>query len=450
MKKLVFIIIPILLISACSPKMKYLPKHENEWAKIDDSIRQNWINASGVCSPSLHDSFAYAFWCGNQFYWDTYFTQLGLLAHDEIRLSKGGANNLLHLVDSMGFAPNANADWGDNRSQPPYLSQIVTDIFHCTQDTVWLSYAYNILLKEYKFWTDTSSSAIENHSTSISGLQRYSNHATREELITLYTTELVNRFSMDPKIDTLQMLVIADNFATEAATGMDFTTRFEHRCADFVAVDLNSNLYLYEQNFASMEKILGISDGKAWKSKAQKRKDLLNKYCWDETRGLYLDYDYINQRCSKVVAATTFSPLYSSIASKEQAKRVVANLPLLESEWGIITTEDVNESRIYQWDHVSVWPPMQSLVFMGLNNYGYKDDAKRVAMKYLDLVAENYLSPKAAYFIKNNKDTVKRESGHVYEKYSRDGSINDREYNASVMMGWSAGTYAFIYHSLIK
>ena len=57
-------------------------------------------------------------------------------------------------------------------------------------------------------------------------------------------------------------------------------------------------------------------------------------------------------------------------------------------------------------------------------------------------MAENYLSPKAAYFIKNNKDTVKRESGHVYEKYSRDGSINDREYNASVMMGGRAETKA--------
>lgn len=447
-KQILFLPVCAGFLISCSSGNIYKPKYQEYWGEINDSIRHNWVNASGVCAPSLKDSFAYAFWCGLQFYWDTYYSQIGLLAHNQVRIAKGGANNLLHLADSLGFVPNANMDWGDNRSQPPYLSQIVRDLYPHLNDTSWLRNAYRILLKEYSFWTDTSPNAIEKHSTSVPGLQRFFNHATKRELIELYTKELIKRFNLKADIDTAQMLAIAANYATEAATGMDFTTRFEHRCADFIAVDLNSNLYIYEKNFAWMEQTLGVSDGKAWENMAMQRKDLINKYCWDEKRGLYLDYDYVNHRASKVAAATTFSPLYAGIASKEQAKQVVSELSLLESEWGIITTEEVNEPGHYQWDHISVWPPMQALVFMALKKYGFYDDARRVGMKYMDLVAKNYLKPYPSFFIKNKNDTVHRTKGQIYEKYTRHGEINDREYNASYMMNWSAGAFAYIYSKI--
>jgi alpha,alpha-trehalase len=77
-----------------------------------------------------------------------------------------------------------------------------------------------------------------------------------------------------------------------------------------------------------------------------------------------------------------------------------------------------------------------------------KKDAQRIAMKYLDLVAANYLKPVPSYFIKiNNGDTVTaiRPKGMIYEKYTRDGKINDREYKANMMFGWSTGTFAFAY-----
>jgi alpha,alpha-trehalase len=425
-------------------KADYTPKYSNHWKSIDDSIRKNWVNASGICSPSLRDSFAYAFWCGCQFYWDTYFTQLGLDAHNEQKLAKGGINNLLHLVDSLGFAPNANMDWGDNRSQPPYLSMMVRKYYTHYKDKEWLQGAYKILLKEYKFWNDTSKNAIEKNQTGIAGLQRYFHHATNRELLDMFNNELVSRFGFSSSTDSSRKLEIASNFAAEAETGMDFTTRFEGRCPDFVAVDLNSNLYLYEKNFAWMEKELGISDGVQWEQRAQKRKDLINKYCWNKERGIYLDYDFVHKRHSRIASATMFSPLYAGIASKQQAESVIKNINLLESPNGILTTEYSKQDRIYQWDHESVWPPMQSLVIMGLDKYGYKKTAKRIAMKYLDIVAANYLKPNPASYVENKK-TVNRQAGRIYEKYTSEGLINDREYKANVMMGWSAGTYAFAF-----
>lgn len=438
---------------ACTAQLKngtttYIPKFEKSWATIDSSIKNNWEKVSGRCGPGLIDTFVYSFWCNTQFYWDTYFTQVGLLKHDKIRLAKGGINNLLHLVDSLGFAPNANADWGSNRSQPPYLSIMVKDLYPYLQDKIWLQKAYQSLLTEYHFWTDTSENAIEKNYTTIDGLQRYFHHASNQQLLDLYNPELTNRFAFSKNADTATMLKVAAYYAAEAETGMDFTTRFEHRCPDFVAVDLNCNLYLYELNFAWMEKELGITGKVDWLQKAAGRKALVNKYCWNEKRGTYFDYDFINKHHSKVAAVTMLSPLYAGIASAKQAKRVVANLPLLECEWGLTSTEASVEKHSYQWDHFSVWAPLQSLAIISLDKYGYKKDAERIAAKWLDIVAANYYKPDPVSFIKKEDDkqeTVTRTYGKTYEKYTSNGKINDREYNASVLAGWTAGAYALAY-----
>ncbi|HEX8547233.1 MAG TPA: trehalase family glycosidase, partial [Cytophagaceae bacterium] len=166
--------------SFCQKKIDFSPKYEAQWSQVNDTIKANWKNYSGDCGE-FPDTFAFAMWCGIQFYWDTYFTQLGLLSHNEVALAKGGANNLIWMMDKYKFIPNANADWGDNRSQPPYLSMIVKDLYPQLKDTVWLRNAYSYLLKEYDFWTNPNNT-VEDNSTPIDGLQRYFHHATNEEL----------------------------------------------------------------------------------------------------------------------------------------------------------------------------------------------------------------------------------------------------------------------------
>jgi len=84
----------ILSFMGCSAQskkvsIKYVPKFENNWAHIDSSIKSNWEQVSGQCGPGLIDTFAYSFWCNAQFYWDTYYTQVGLLKHNKVRLARG-------------------------------------------------------------------------------------------------------------------------------------------------------------------------------------------------------------------------------------------------------------------------------------------------------------------------------------------------------------------------
>ncbi len=424
----------------------YQPKHADKWNEISNYIKANWSKQRAI-SKDLPVSYI-TVWPGLpfMFYWDSYFINEGLLLTSLDSFAKNNTINLLYAVDKYGFIGNAVVtDWGMNRSQPPYLSTMVRTIYEQAnvKDAHFLRKAYTTLLKEYLFWTDTSKSAIEQHSTGVAGLQRFFHHATDKELVLLYG-ELADRFGFSRTISDSEKIKIATPFAVEAASGMDFTTRFEHRSPDFISVELNSLLYLYEINFSWMEKILKMPSSRDWLALAEQRKLLINQYCWDEARGLYLDYDFVQKRRSKVAAVTAYQPMWAGIASIEQAKRLAQNLPMLETEWGVATVEKTGEIKNYQWGETSVWAPMQMMVVKGLAKYGYIKASKRIAAKYLDLVANNYLNPNPASY-KENNIIINRKKATIYEKYKADGTINDDEYKASEMFGWTAGSFLWLH-----
>jgi alpha,alpha-trehalase len=383
------------------------------------------------------------------FGWDTFFTNVGLLLVDEFALyAKNATDNQLAEIEQIGFVPNASEPWAHNRSQTPFLSMMVRDVYEAgLADKEWLNQAYTLLRQEYEFWTDTSPDAIEDHSTPIPGLQRFSHHATEEEQLTFYQ-QIAGRFHLPLDLPPEEQLAFTGHWLAEAESGMDFTPRFENRAAHFIAVDLNANLYRYEKNFAWMCEELSLEGQPDWEAKAKNRQNLLTQYCWDEERGLFLDYDFVNHRRSKVASIATFYPLWTELATPEQAGRVVKNLPLFEHAYGLTICEPTEQPLVYQWDHPAGWPPIYFLVAKGLDQYGYEDDAQRVASKYLDVVTRNYENPlPTTYTIGETVST--REPGHVYEKYDTvKGIIYDAEYPSRPFHGWSYGVFVWCFEYL--
>ncbi len=431
-------------------QVAFKPRFSNKWENVSKSINANWdveLTKTADLPYIFINSFRNAPF---MFYWDTYFVNKGLLGNNFETVAKWNVQNLLFVVNKFGYMGNAAVtDWGMNRSQPPYLSAMVRDVFEKTGsvDTAFLREAYPVLEKEYHFWTDTSSQAIEQHNTPVKGLQRFYHHASNKELLALFE-EVSSRFDISQNITDEEKIKVAIPYAVEAATGMDFTTRFEHRCPDFIALELNCLLYTYEKNFAWMASLLKLKHQNDWESKAELRRKLINKYCWDENSGMYFDYDYVNKRRSKVAAITTFQPLWAGVASKEQAAKVIKNMNVFEGVWGLATTQKTGETKNYQWGEKSLWSPMQVLAVAGLNRYGYKVEAKRVASKYLDLITKNYLKPEPEQYKDQTGLITYRKSGRIYEKYKTDGTINDNEYQANDMMGWTAGAFVFCYQYL--
>ena len=448
----------ILFINCSSAKKplqvtnEYTPKFQEYWQEVDSAIQYSWMTCYMPAQEGLPNPYlAIAPGWSQMYYWDTYFMNAGMFYHDNVKdITKGNVDNLLYAVENMGYVPNCSRSWGLNRSQPPYLSHMVREVYEhmATKDTVWLKQSYYTLLKEYDFWMDDTENAIEENTTPVEGLQRYFHHATFSEQVDLYN-QIAFRFEWDKTIPDSAKAKIAIPYLAESEAGVDFTPRFENRCHEFVAIDLNANLYSYENNFEWMEKELNISSNNKWNEKADLRKERLNKYCWSEERGLFMDYDFVNKRHSSIAAITSFMPLFNGLATKEQAKKTLDNLNVFEYEWGITPCEKTDLKSIYQWDYPTAWTPGPYMLVYSLDKYGYKTEAKRIAAKYLDLITNNYLNPLPLKYKKHNGEEKTREKGKLYEKYNAvTGQVFDIEYGAPEFMGWTAGVYTYLYNYL--
>lgn len=372
--------------------------------------------------PSLSGAFQQ-----DMYYWDTYFTNIGLISDDDFEQALNNVDNILYLIDKFGFMPNGSNVSYLNRSQPPFASMMVRDIYEKSRDKIWLESACRILEKEYTFWMTQRITP--------TGLNRYSNSATRDELVSFYEY-MRTRFTDLPVLtDSLKLLKQSSHLIAEAESGWDFSPRFDFRCEDFNPVDLNANLYLYEQNFAFFYKELKKKGSNKWLDAAQKRKNLLNKYCYNSQDGCFYDYDFINNRLSPIYSAAVFNLLWAEVLTKHQAKNVVVHLQRFEYPWGIVACEQGKRKRTYQWDFPNAWASFNLLSINGLDRYGFKKEARRIAQKYVSSIVKIYQS-----------------SGNLWEKYNAElGNLEvNNEYEMPPFMGWTAGAFIYASDYLIK
>src|SRR5256714_4973758 len=104
----------------------------------------------------------------NEMYgWDSYFTQVGLVRDDEMVLATNMTDNFLYQIDHYGKILNANRTYYLSRSQPPFLTQMILNVYGKQHDTDWLRSTVPAIEKYYRFWTE------EPHLTKQTGLSRY-------------------------------------------------------------------------------------------------------------------------------------------------------------------------------------------------------------------------------------------------------------------------------------
>ncbi len=226
--------------------------------------------------------------------------------------------NLLAQVERYGFVPNGNRTYYLCRSQPPYLAPMVGLLDHALGDKALRQNAVPLLTQEYEFWTTRRLTP--------TGLSRYGHHATAEELMQFFPT--VRHRLGQPDARPEDHLDLAGRTMAECESGWDLTSRYDRRCPDFCPVDLNSNLWLYEILLARWT---DGTESDRWLARAQRRREWINTFCWDAERSVFCDYDTLHQRHSPAITAAAFQPLWTGLASEEQAAGVVAHvLPLLE------------------------------------------------------------------------------------------------------------------------
>ena len=226
------------------------------------------------------------------------------------------------------------------------------------------------------------------------------------------------------------MRAAAREAMAEAESGWDFNPRFERRCPDFAAIDLNSLLVRSRNELGELYRDLGdLERSDEWKHSAEIRKELIHCYCWNDRRGVFLDYNFVTKRHSNVFSCASLFPLWCGIATPEQAESTLYAVEHeLECEHGLAACEKNDSGRVYQWDYPNGWAPLHFVAIEGLDRYGFTDAARRIARKYVDTVVRNF-----------------ERTGALWEKYNVvTGSVDVKdEYKMPQMLGWTAG--AFVY-----
>jgi alpha,alpha-trehalase len=377
----------------------------------------------------------------NEMYgWDSYFIQVGLLRDGEIARAQHLVDNFLYQIDHYGTILNANRSYYLTRSQPPFLTAMILGVYRQTGDRAWLESTLPAIDALYDFWTTPP------HLVSETGLSRYHGFGEGEapEVVSderdaegrthydrvraYYRTTPVMAYDLslyyDSEADRLTPLFyVGDRSMRES--GFDPSNRFGPFNIDiihFTPVCLNSLLYRMEQEAAEIHHELGRSDEEqVWIDRAERRRQLVDQYLWDDALGMYMDYDFRDEELSRYEFATTFYPLWVGLASDEQARRVAENLFRFEAPGGLLTSTRITGS---QWDAPFGWGPLQMIATQGLRRYGFYADADRLAARFIGLVTKEF-----------------EEHAVIVEKY--DVVQRESDVEAGIRFGYSANQVGF-------
>ena len=352
------------------------------------------------------------------YYWDTYFTNVGLIISGNVKQAQHNVNNMMYLIETYGYMPNGNRIYYLNRSQPPFLFLMVRDIFQQERDEEWLKKAYKSLEIEYSFW--------QNHRVAPNGLNVYGNsQKIKEQDLLVLNKEYVARTGV-PTADTVEdMTEYAHAMLAFSESGWDCTSRFELEGHHYNPVDLNSLLYGFERYMQEISGVLANGKEVLWKERADLRKKKMDEYLWNSDKQLYMDWNFCEGHFSPILSAASLYPLFFQICDSIKGEEDLLDKLLLN--YGVSATESIGIETNYQWDYPNVWAPLQYIACIGCQNYGRLDVAKKIASRYTLLIENGF-----------------DDTGNLWEKYDGNtGRVSSQDYTAPTMMGWTAGTYLY-------
>lgn len=359
--------------------------------------------------PSVADMFQ------EMYYWDSYFANAGLLLIGNVEQARNNVDNLRHLLDRYGFVLNGNNVGFEHNSQPPFLGLMMRELYNVTGDKEWLKGAYESLKKENLFWTTKRGTEF--------GLNHYDCEPLPPEKVKSGVRDLVGRIGFRP--DRTDEEIARGNFST-GESGWDFNPRMSFETYKYVPAELNSLLYSQEDQLAYFAGELGLEEEQQeWLKKRDRRAELCREYLKGED-GVFYDYHMEKKERTSIASAACFYPLYVGMATQEEAEAVRTILPRVEMEYGVAACEKCDVEGNFQWGYPNGWPPTQRIVVEGLLRYGYEEDARRIAEKYVNLVEKCF-----------------EQTGHFWEKYNVvEGNVEVvDEYKMPAMLGWTFGVY---------
>ena len=416
----------------------------------------------------------------NEMYgWDSYFILLGLVHDHRTALARGMLDNFFFEIQNYGAILNANRTYFFTRSQPPFLTSMIREVYEHPDgqplSNAWLAQAYQYAQLDYSLWT------APNHRAANTGLARYNDigEGPVPEMAddSNYYPDVIRWLLAHPEVHTNFLIEAPDNPSPAQAdqlsrtscnlntskvcarahlnghrltadffrgdramreSGFDTSFRFgpfSGATNHYAPICLNSLLYKYERDMAHFATLLHKpADAALWNHRADARRAAINRYLWNPTTGLFVDYDFTTRQQSTYNYVTTFYPLWAGLATPTQAKALSQHLDLFEHDGGLAMSDNPSGT---QWDLPYGWAPTNWIAIHGLTQYGFTAPAQRIAQNFSATILQNFLL-----------DSTMREKYNVVS-----GSANFQVaagYKANVVgFGWTNGVYLQM-HDLIS
>ena len=370
------------------------------------------------------------------YYWDSYFTMLGLKESGEIEMIDNMVKNFAYLIETYGHIPNGSRTYYLGRSQPPFFAAMVALLAGVKGDSIYQEFL-PAMEKEYQFWMD--------------GSDKVKTGQAYRRVVKLKDGNILNRYwddSMVPRQESWREDVLTaeksgrnkiemyQHLRAGAESGIDFSSRWfadkknliSIQTTDILAVDLNALLYNLEVTIAKAKLINGDdSASKAYREKALTRSQSMDKYFWNKEVSFFTDYNFKTQKQNNNITPAGFYPFcfinekpdYMSFLGAKVA--AVLKQKLLK-DGGFATTEFATGE---QWDAPNGWAPLEWMMIWGLDRCGQKDLASDAARRWMKLNIKAY-----------------KQSGKLMEKYnvtSVDKEAGGGEYPGQDGFGWTNG-----------
>ena len=375
------------------------------------------------------------------FYWDSYFTMLGLKEVGRVDLIRDMVDNFAYLIDTVGFIPNGNRTYFLSRSQPPFFALMVELLAEIDGREVLVKYLPQ-LQKEWEFWIESRGKDqhgyeyIKRHVpiANGNGLTTYWDelHTARPES---YRQEIelldeANRLDIVPE----QMF---NHIRVACESGWDFSSRWfadgktlaTIQAGKICPVDLNCLLYGLEKTLQKAYFEVGQTKlSTEFESAAFNREEFILDQCWNVKTAFFHDFSFNKQfNCNHTEALTLAGafPLFFNLATPEQATHVHDRLKadFLQASGWVTTLNQTGQ----QWDWPNGWAPLQWIVYKGLMNYGFAETAREGRDRWLAL-----------------NDKVFKATGKMMEKYNvvdETLTTGGGEYPNQDGFGWTNGVY---------
>ncbi len=372
------------------------------------------------------------------YYWDTYFTMLGLEQDGKTQIADDTVRNIASLIDRFGHMPNGNRSYYISRSQPPFFSCMVDLIATRDGKGVYATYLPE-MRAEYDYW--------------MAGAATLARGQARRNVVRLADGTVLNRFwdaqdtprdeSYREDVETAKLShrpapLMYRDLRAGAESGWDYSSRWltdgktlaTIDTTDILPVDLNSEMFHLENALAYAYGLAGNkAEAAVFAGRAAARAAAIRRLMWDAEAGDFSDYDWRTGQQTHVVTAATVVPLFFHVATPAEASAVagVVEAHLLAPGGIRTTTADTGQ----QWDAPNGWAPLQWMAVEGFARYGNAALARTIATRWEARVEAGFA-----------------QDGVLVEKYNVEtppGGVatgHGGEYALVVGFGWTNGVQA--------